>query len=298
MNRPLELSIRRTSGFTLIELLVVISIIALLVGILLPALGAARRTAIRVQCLSQIRQQGVARQAYATDNNDSMIVASVTPDWNDGQGVVSGVRRFSSSINIAGDALSWYIRTRQGQVSNDGFLYQNGYSQSLDGFFCTDGPVQPVSTTGGGYRVIEPEDTAFGAANWENTPPASPGNALTVGLGTYQTRPDYLSTTDANVFRQARGIEGEGYVASLFLSDNGNRAITWCPYYNANDYSNAGISEQRAHSNSGQNVVYGDGSGTFLSYDNINDHTVTATTSTWMSWLDSRGEDLTLYEGQ
>jgi prepilin-type N-terminal cleavage/methylation domain-containing protein/prepilin-type processing-associated H-X9-DG protein len=60
----------RPTGFTLIELLVVISIIALLVGILLPALGAARRTAQNVQCLSNQRQVGVSIAAYATDNND------------------------------------------------------------------------------------------------------------------------------------------------------------------------------------------------------------------------------------
>jgi len=57
-------------GFTLIELLVVISIIALLVGILLPALGAARRAAQSAVCLGNERSlaQGVA--VYATDNQD------------------------------------------------------------------------------------------------------------------------------------------------------------------------------------------------------------------------------------
>lgn len=48
----------------------VISIIALLVGILLPALGAARRAAQNAQCLSNLRQVGISIMAYATDHND------------------------------------------------------------------------------------------------------------------------------------------------------------------------------------------------------------------------------------
>ncbi len=66
-------------AFTLIELLVVISIIALLIGILLPALGAARRTAQSAVCKNHERQQLLA-SAMHSDSNEERIVVAVSYD--------------------------------------------------------------------------------------------------------------------------------------------------------------------------------------------------------------------------
>ena len=62
-------------GFTLIELLVVISIIALLVSILLPALGQAKKQAQRVICSLNLKQMGLCIEMYTADNDDIMPLA-------------------------------------------------------------------------------------------------------------------------------------------------------------------------------------------------------------------------------
>jgi hypothetical protein len=122
----------------LIELLVVISIIALLIAILLPALSAARDTAQQMVCLSNIRQLGIGFANYAVDHEDYL---------------PAGHAIDNPAAHING--LGWIERIVVGQYLP---TTEGGNEDRIDAFFC---PMDEVSVTGSG-------GLAFGA-DWQTS---------------------------------------------------------------------------------------------------------------------------------
>ena len=78
--------LKQKKAFTLIELLVVIAIIAILAALLLPALAAAKRKAQRINCVSNLKQVGIAFRLWEGDNNDRYPMAvSTHVQWRQGE---------------------------------------------------------------------------------------------------------------------------------------------------------------------------------------------------------------------
>ena len=76
---------RRRQGFTLLELLVVVAIISVLAGLILPAVAKAKGKARQVQCLSNLKQVGVAIHMYADDYEDFLpgpLLSGVRVDYD------------------------------------------------------------------------------------------------------------------------------------------------------------------------------------------------------------------------
>ena len=93
---------KRKNNFSLIELLVTIAIIAILAGVLLPALNKARDTALSASCTSNLKQLGTGMEMYIGDNDDWYPLQSYNiPDPTDSNNTVCywGIRLHPGNIS-------------------------------------------------------------------------------------------------------------------------------------------------------------------------------------------------------
>lgn len=80
--RQESISVWGRRGFTLVELLVVIAIIAILASMLLPVLSKAKDDGVRMRCVDNVKQLGLAMQMYGDDNNALLPMAHGSVPWN------------------------------------------------------------------------------------------------------------------------------------------------------------------------------------------------------------------------
>jgi prepilin-type N-terminal cleavage/methylation domain-containing protein len=167
------------TGFTLIELLVVIAIIGLLAALLMPAFSRAKIKARNVQCVSQLRQLGLAVRLYAGDHDDTLPKAEPIPSYP----ASTDPTRFRPRIC---DVLGPYLGRTAG-ATNSSVVFR--CPADNEGFFETEGSSYWWNKRMNGRRLDAPEKPpvvhggGFHSGSSDPAPPRGSGPGGYAGFG-------------------------------------------------------------------------------------------------------------------
>ena len=131
---------RKRTAFTLIELLVVISVIAVLMAILMPALKRAREQGQRAVCVSTVKQLTLCWLMYADDNDDRLVNGEAGIDWTDRATHTRErywVGQCWDQYNVQGGRQ--LTRLQQTAAIQAGVFWIGKYVPRLDAFACPTG---------------------------------------------------------------------------------------------------------------------------------------------------------------
>ena len=118
---------KKEQGFTLIELLVVIAMIAILAGILLPALNTAKNKAKTIQYINDLSENGIIFVVAGTQGNlDNLTVKAASGTYYD-----HATSEYQSGVTVKGGKITGTLKFVEGGLAQSGYLAGDGYFLAL-----------------------------------------------------------------------------------------------------------------------------------------------------------------------